>query len=699
MKLAKFKKIILLLVFWPSIFLIYHSFLINFDTKKYWYSSNFSNKIDIREPFAKQLSNSAKIDDFDNQFELKLLLNPNFLSTDSKEISNFNLEFIKKIEKSRLKFKEAKSSQILPIVWFYFDTENDREFFVKNSIENSSISRYIVYKNEGDKKIKPLSWFHYNDQFLNGYNFYLTKYLPKSRIDKFKESMSKNIKIVNFEEQAKKDKSTYKTPQTKVGAIEVEDEFNYNFKSYFNDNNIHINDLGSTNKWIKPITTKYDENEPYHSTLVSLILGSKLGIDTKSTSYLSIYTTHSQWQKAIEWMVETNNVRVINHSYGGAGKDFYDYKEDAFFLDFLARKYGVINVFSAGNGAMERNDGKIVDHPWIDKKSLSLNSIVVGALDDNSEPWKIAKNKIADYSNYKTDQKYYELAKPLVVAPGRIYNPVTNFKDRFVRGTSFAAPIVTGLISTFLREKPNLDNDDNRLIALKAILSASAISPDYSDLIIKRSGYFEKYGSGTPDFKNMLKASENTYFIRDQKKSDRETIFTSEPFWVNSNDRIKASLSWMFNAGLLKNKVAAPDKSNYVSWWWFLTPFTPIGLPVAGTAAILDAKSKMNQHKNDFDKWSEKHINSERLKLEATKENQKGDFVSDYDLYLQKLDSNNNWVDVSWSTSSKSNDELINFKAEKSGYYRLYVKKFKSVTFDNSVEDKLALSYLVNNEN
>ncbi|MDW2916155.1 S8 family serine peptidase [Mesomycoplasma ovipneumoniae] len=692
MKLAKFKKIILLLVFWPSIFLIYYSFFINFNTKKYWYSSNFSNKIDIREPFAKQLSNSAKIDDFDNQFELKLLLNPNFLSTESREISNFNLEFIKKIEKSGLKFKEAKSSEILPIVWFYFDTEKDREFFVKNSIENSFISRYIVYKNEGDKKIKPLSWYRYYDE-LDSYNYYL----PKTPIDKFKEWMSKNIKIVNFEEQAKKDKLTYKSSQTKVGAIEVKNEFNYNFMSYFNDNNFHINDLGSIKKWNE---VENGKDEPYHSTLVSLILGSKLGIDTKSTSYLSIYTNHSQWQKAIEWMVVTNNVRVINHSYGSTKKEFLDYNEDSFFLDFLARKYGVINVFAAGNGAREIYTPKHEDHPWIDDESLSLNSIVVGALDDNSEPWKIAKNKIADYSNYKTGEQYNELAKPLVVAPGRIYNPVTNnFKDGLDSGTSYAAPIVTGLISTLLREKPNLDNDDNRLIALKAILSASAISPDHSDLTKKRSGYFEKYGSGTPDFKNMLKASENTYFIRDQKKSNHEIIFTSKPFWVNSNDRIKASLSWMFNAGLLKNKVSAPNKSSYVSWWWFLTPFTSIGLPVVGTAAILDAKSKMNQHKNDFDKWSETHINSERLKLKATKENQKGDFVSDYDLYLQKLDSNNNWVDVSWSTSSKSNDELINFKAEKSGYYRLYVKKFKSVTFDNSVEDKLALSYLVNNEN
>nr|WP_318036665.1 hypothetical protein [Mesomycoplasma hyopneumoniae] len=36
-------------------------------------------------------------------------------------------------------------------------------------------------------------------------------------------------------------------------------------------------------------------------------------------------------------------------------------------------------------------------------------------------------------------------------------------------------------------------------------------------------------------------------------------------------------------------------------------------------------------------------------------------------MYLQKLDSNNNWVDVSWTTSIKSNDELIDFRAKRIG--------------------------------
>ncbi|WNM14301.1 hypothetical protein [Mesomycoplasma ovipneumoniae] len=42
-----------------------------------------------------------------------------------------------------------------------------------------------------------------------------------------------------------------------------------------------------------------------------------------------------------------------------------------------------------------------------------------------------------------------------------------------------------------------------------------AIFADHSDLTKNKNGYFEKHQSGTPNFKNMLKASENIYFIGD----------------------------------------------------------------------------------------------------------------------------------------------------------------------------------------
>ncbi|WP_337902338.1 S8 family serine peptidase, partial [Mesomycoplasma ovipneumoniae] len=466
--------------------------------------------------------------------------------------------------------------------------------------------------------------------------------------------------------QAAKDNENQDKATSKVGAIEFLDKFNSNFNIYFNENQLNINDLVSN----RPKQAE----KPYHSTLVSLILGGKAGVDKKSDLYLSIFKTNAEWHKAIEWMA-TKDVRVINHSYGNNLVDFKDYNENTYLLDFLARKYGVINVFAAGNGADKIDEdefgrNKADDNPWIDDRSLSLNSIVVGALQDNSSNSNIAKNEIAPYSNFKTGDEYSQFAKPLVVAPGQIYNVLDDKNQsgqskKYVSGTSYAAPIVTGLISTLLRGKPLWVRDDFRVPAIKSILSVSAISPNHIDLDKKDSGYYEKYGAGTPDFEKMKEAADNTSLIFGNKENEGEVIFTGNRFWVNSNDRVKASLSWNFNAGLLKNN----EKGQNISgWWWFLSAIT-------------------------------RNVSHDWLPLEATKKRQGGTFVSDYDLYLQKLNSNGDWVDVARSNSILSNDELIDFKSNESAYYRIYVKNYRSSVFENSEDDRIVASYLVHNEN
>ncbi|WP_341493534.1 S8 family serine peptidase [Mesomycoplasma ovipneumoniae] len=656
-KFKKFKKFALYLFGFTSIPLIYSLLFINWNNnKQYWYSTNFSNKIDVRDPFIKKLNKSSKVENLDNNFELKLLLNPDFLDTDPEKIISFNIDFLEKIKKLNLKYKETKYSEMLPIVWFYFDTENDREFFVKNSLKNSTISRFIVYKNEEkDKQTGHVETLDDNNQLNNNDNFHSL----------FSKSLNENISIVNFQKQATKDSENQDKTTWKVGAIEFLDKFNSNFNVYFNENQLNINDLVSN----RPKQAE----KPYHSTLVSLILGGKTGVDKKSDLYLSIFKTDAEWHKAIEWMA-TKDVRVINHSYGNKFVDFKDYNENTYLLDFLARKYGVINVFAAGNGADKIDEDEFGKNrsdynPWIDDRSLSLNSIVVGALQDNSSNSNIAKNEITPYSNFKIGDQYVQFAKPLVVAPGQIYNVLddknqSNKAKKYVSGTSYAAPIVTGLISTFLREILFVRNDF-RVPAIKSILSVSAISPNHIDLDKKDSGYYEKYGAGTPDFEKMKKAADNTRFMFGNKENEGEVIFTGNRFWVNSNETIKASLSWNFNAGLLKNNEIG---QNIPNWWWFLPAIT----------------------RNVSDDW---------LPLEATKKRQGGTFVSDYDLYLQKLNSNGDWVDVARSNSILSNDELIDFKSNESTYYRIYVKNYRSSVFENSEDDRIVASYLVHNEN
>ncbi|WP_341490027.1 S8 family serine peptidase [Mesomycoplasma ovipneumoniae] len=694
-KFKKFKKFALYFFGFASIPLIYSSLLINWNNnnnnnKQYWYSTNFSNKIDVRDPFIKKLNKSSKVENLDNNFELKLLLNPDFLDTDSKKITSFNIDFLEKIKKSNLRYKEKKYSQMLPIVWFYFDTENDREFFVKNSLENSTISRFIVYKNE-EKDVQTRYVEMLDDSYeLNTYqlnNNYINDWL-------FNNSLDRNISIVNFQKQAAKDNGTQNKITSKVGAIELGDKFDPNFNVYFNENQLTINDL---------VSDRSDQTKKRsHSTLVSLILGGKAGVDKKSDLYLSIYKTDAEWQKAIEWMVVTKGVKVINHSYGNGNAHFVDYNENTYLLDFLARKYGVINVFAAGNSADETDKNTDGYNPWIDENSLSLNSIVVGALEDNSSNFNIAKNKIAPYSNFKTSDEYSQFSKPLVVAPAEIYNVFYdenqfNNGKRYVRGTSYAAPIVTGLISTLLREKPNLDYNDYRIPAVKSILSVSAISPNHTGLVKKKNGYYEKYGAGTPDFEKMKKAVDNIAFISGNKENVGKSIFTSDKFWVNSNQRIKSSLSWMFNAGILKNKEDYKIGQNIPSWWWFLPPITGV---VSGLFNItVPIKAATGLGLADMYKWSSDHLNTQWLSLNATKNRQNNKIVSDYDLYLQKLNSNGKWVTLASSNSDLGNDELIDFKSNESGYYRINVWNYRSSVFENSVDDKLAVSYLVDNEN
>ncbi|MDW2919978.1 hypothetical protein [Mesomycoplasma ovipneumoniae] len=98
-------------------------------------------------------------------------------------------------------------------------------------------------------------------------------------------------------------------------------------------------------------------------------------------------------------------------------------------------------------------------------------------------------------------------------------------------------------------------------------------------------------------------------------------------------------------------------------------------------------------------KWSSDHLNKQWLSLDATKKRQNNKIVSDYDLYLQKLNSNGKWITVASSNSDLGNDELIDFKSNESGYYRINVWNYRSSVFENSVDDKLAVSYLVDNEN
>ncbi|WP_337897233.1 hypothetical protein [Mesomycoplasma ovipneumoniae] len=74
----------------------------------------------------------------------------------------------------------------------------------------------------------------------------------------------------------------------------------------------------------------------------------------------------------------------------------------------------------------------------------------------------------------------------------------------------------------------------------------------------------------------------------------------------------------------------------------------------------------------------------------------KNTLFSDYNLILQRK-GRGTWQDIKLNSgkSEKSNVELIRYTAEKTGIYRLVVKKNKSSLFENSIDDDLAVSHVI----
>ncbi|MGZ9763367.1 S8 family serine peptidase [Mycoplasma sp. 5912] len=628
--------------------------------EKPWYLEYQNKKLEIRINKNGQLFNSVRNVPINNDYELKLLLNYEEKNSIHEEswVEQKNQEFINKIQNSGVLFKKHQISSMMPIVWFYFDNENQRENFIKNIIDKKEIFKGIVFPNEiQNKKLSDTNKTNEEDVY------YLVNKYP---------DISKNAEFVDFKKQRDKEDNRYYNNIGNVGVIEVNGMLDERKLDGFLRYGIEWNNISNSKL-------------SHHPNEVANIVAGTHGYDRYSKVFYSTYFYDSEWQKAIEWMVKNKRVRVINHSYGaGPNNKRKDYSEINLFLDYISRKYGVVNIFASGNG----NNKNGIENEWINWKSLSFNNLVVGALDYYH--WsKDPKDSIAPYSNYLLPDNYNSLAKPNVVAPGYLYerkqlNQFGEKKDIWVDGTSFATPIVTGLVSTLLRERNFLDKDKIRLQSIKAIIGASSRTPKVNNLNYKPNGYSKKYGSGIVDFENMLEAADNLV-TKEVSKSDSDFVLSTREFYVQKDKKIKGASSWLFNAGLLKAPENLPTYNANVNWWWFLGVLG--GVIANSVEGARLAKEKV--------KWHETHIDEDRLNLKTINQKQNDKLFSDYDLYLEKKDSFGKWTVVKSITSINSNDEILEYITPESGIYRLKVKKYSDALFDNSINDSLAMTYTV----
>lgn len=318
----------------------------------------------------------------------------------------------------------------------------------------------------------------------------------------------------------------------------------------FKNNNIGILEAGNglidykSNHFDGRMVIKEDSGEiHWHADLVGRITSSlHVGIDQYSTVVSAGFGNHGNngviWNflKSVDWLVEAG-VKLINCSWGNSktkesDPDFFTYDELAFKLDYISRKFGITIFKSAGNDHEEFT-------PYFRGSTLSVNSIVVGS----TNPYGGKISVFSDYEKYPDYEFTNDAPKPLVVTPGEAFIYNGQGKD----GTSFAAPVATGVVSILMKEYDKLVNNP---AAVMAVLCASSNSlPEVSDQI-RNNGLWNKVGAGLLNYNNARLAAKNLLTAdieNDKEKSD--IVLKSEEIVLESEQELTIGVASLFNGG------------------------------------------------------------------------------------------------------------------------------------------------------
>ncbi|PAK21367.1 hypothetical protein CJJ23_02395 [Mycoplasmopsis agassizii] len=626
-----------------------------------------------------------------------------------------NSKFVDIITKELVDIANITKSETSPFVTFTFKNRKNLGLNLVKLALNEKTIKVTSFETEATFDVEPISNSSYSTSTtINGIEYHEMNKKIFETVSVFNQMVKDNNangRIINSHK-----------PKIKVGVYEANATVYRNNPNFINSSvkNIHYYEL--TDKETNERVDLLGRGSSDHADKVASVITGKNGIDNYITDIYSTYQKKqphflsgkerkdllSTWIRKIDWMIK-NGVSVINNSWKvrlpmdtvRSDLSKFGYNEQAYYLDFIARKYGIINVIASGNDDQDQK------YRSINSFALSHNSVVVGSTTEDGK-------KRSYFSEYETPDPKIQ-TKPLLVAPGENFafsstEHGTRFNEvRFTHsGTSFAAPIVTGLITTLLRHNPKLFKKPAAMLAV--LTAGSKEMKGYAKN--KTNGLNNEVGAGLINYEKMQKAADNVSFIDSYNFQN----FTSKEIYLNKNDNLDISTAWLFNAGYIdigEGKPVEPEDFNKRPDWikdWNWLNFVPFGsFGYLGKYSLFQEDVKRWEQKRQKHLDELKEYNNSLSDLSSNKydkanwksiETMKKQFGNswytpiDIDLKLEKYNSSSGqWNTVVSSISSYSNVEFIRHKVTESGRYRIVVYKHGKVSSERTIG---AVTYVVN---
>ena len=422
----------------------------------------------------------------------------NFLgNAEGENIAHENLEITRIYKKYHPKFSDVKKSTL---------SYEEKELY---GLYKEAAKRYE--KSLKDAQRQKSGFEKYKNKYHNAYqtitNVLQTDSIVINDLDSLKEAdktYKKEIKtIYNFVKYGINEE-IFEEIESHIDIV-----LNYHLNTDYNPRAIIGDD-------VTDMSENYGNNnvygpEAFHGTFVSGIIAAKrnndLGIDgiAENAKIMALKVVpdgderDKDVAKAIRYAVD-NGAQIINMSFG---KDLSPYKYLVDDAVLYAQEKDVLLVHAAGNDA--NNIDKVKQYPTkiIDENSVVDNWITVGA---NTKTCN--KQFAASFTNYGDEMVD-------IFAPGsRIKSLAPENKYQIADGTSFSAPVVSGVAALLLSYYPELSAVEVKEIIQKSALvypDVKVYKPRKGLRLIKWKTKFEKlsYTGGIVSAYEALKMAED----------------------------------------------------------------------------------------------------------------------------------------------------------------------------------------------